>query len=199
MKDDIVTFRPMRQDDDTTAVARLVYGTDPDLFRMMFGRPKTAIRRLSGLIGRTGTSFSHTHITLATGTSGILGLMIAFDPGTTKESEHDFLKACGFWGMLRLMAVSFILFPVLSANGIKGRYIQNISVDPDQRGKGIGTALLKDAEEKARDDGIKTLSLDVSRKNDGARTLYRRMGFEETKTKRAWGIVPVTVRLEKTL
>ena len=192
-------IRPMREDDDIPTVARLVLLTDTDLFRHLFGKGDVAAARLSRLVVRNKNPFSHKHITVAVSGTRILGIMITTMPGKLEADASDFQAACGLLGMMRLLATSLIVFPVLSERGIRGRYIQNISVDPDFRGQGIGTRFLAYAENQARHDGIRHLTLDVSLKNDGARTLYTRLGFAKTKTKRAWGLFPMTVRMEKTL
>lgn len=52
--------------------------------------------------------------------------------------------------------------------------ILNLAVDPEQRRRGIGGALVRAASEQPTD-----LYLEVRRSNDGAIAFYRRCGFEE--------------------
>jgi len=47
------------------------------------------------------------------------------------------------------------------------------------RGRGVGTALLTAAIEKARNEGLHKLSLEVFPHNDAAIALYRKFGFIE--------------------
>jgi RimJ/RimL family protein N-acetyltransferase len=47
------------------------------------------------------------------------------------------------------------------------------------RGRGVGTALLAAAIERAREDGLHKLSLEVFPHNDAAIALYRKFGFVE--------------------
>ena len=47
------------------------------------------------------------------------------------------------------------------------------------RGRGVGSALLAAAIERARDDGLHKLALDVFPHNEGAIALYRKFGFVE--------------------
>ena len=56
-------------------------------------------------------------------------------------------------------------------------YIANIAVDPLFRRQGIGSALLDDAADFARQAGLAFLTLEVRRSNLGAQALYRRHGF----------------------
>jgi len=58
-------------------------------------------------------------------------------------------------------------------------YLDDFSVGGPYRGRGIGTALLKRAEEYARSLAIPHLVLHVEATNTGAQRLYRRMGFTE--------------------
>jgi ribosomal protein S18 acetylase RimI-like enzyme len=54
----------------------------------------------------------------------------------------------------------------------------SIAVEPDRRGQGVGTALLRALCRRARQDGIEALSLSVERDNP-ALHLYERLGFVE--------------------
>lgn len=59
-------------------------------------------------------------------------------------------------------------------------YIDTLCVQTEARGLGIGTALLKFAEEKATALGFSKLSLNVEVEKVQARALYTRIGFDET-------------------
>ena len=61
-------------------------------------------------------------------------------------------------------------------------YIEWIATHPDHTGKGLGSRLLKWAEEYARKNArAQFLSLGVMKANEGARKLYERKGFVVTK------------------
>ncbi|MDF1562680.1 MAG: ribosomal protein S18-alanine N-acetyltransferase [Deltaproteobacteria bacterium] len=55
--------------------------------------------------------------------------------------------------------------------------VLDVAVDPDARRKGVGRALLEDCAEIARAAGSETITLEVRRSNEGARSLYRDLGF----------------------
>ena len=57
--------------------------------------------------------------------------------------------------------------------------IHDLAVLPEFRGKGVGRALLRAAEEHARRKGCCKLTLEVQDDNAPARTLYQRFGFED--------------------
>ena len=57
--------------------------------------------------------------------------------------------------------------------------VYDIDVDESYRGRGYGTAAMVFAEEEARQRGLTRIALHVGARNDGARNLYRSLGFEE--------------------
>ena len=56
-------------------------------------------------------------------------------------------------------------------------YINVIAVLPDARGKGVGSALLAEAEKQAREHGSAGLALIVAANNTGAIRAYLRAGY----------------------
>ena len=57
--------------------------------------------------------------------------------------------------------------------------VYDIDVDESYRGRGYGKAAMVLAEEEARRRGLTRIALHVGARNDGARNLYRSLGFEE--------------------
>ena len=64
--------------------------------------------------------------------------------------------------------------------------VETLAVDPEFRGLGIGTALMHEADAKARTMGKRTMSLGVIAENAGAIRLYQRLGYETTRTWRGF-------------
>lgn len=69
--------------------------------------------------------------------------------------------------------------PNSGADVAPGAYaaIMDLAVTPEWRGRGIGTALLKEAESNARQSGASELRLHVLGKNQRAMKLYERLGY----------------------
>lgn len=67
-------------------------------------------------------------------------------------------------------------------------HIMSVCVETTTRGAGIGRALMETADVSAREAGLGLVSLNVREDNTGAVSLYRRLGF--TETKRAYALVP---------
>ena len=65
-------------------------------------------------------------------------------------------------------------------------YIDTVCVSTEARGLGIGTALLKFAEQQAITLGYSKLALNVEVEKTQARALYKRIGFEEVEP---WTII----------
>lgn len=57
-------------------------------------------------------------------------------------------------------------------------YVNSVAVFPEARGLGVGSNLMKRAEQTAKTLGLRGLSLIVSDANPGARRLYERFGYE---------------------
>jgi ribosomal protein S18 acetylase RimI-like enzyme len=73
-------------------------------------------------------------------------------------------------------AIGFI---ALKKNTAKHYLIEDVSVDPNYRNKGIATKLLNHATTLAKRKGAKIVSLDVEKKNSKAISVYKKSGFRE--------------------
>ena len=83
-----------------------------------------------------------------------------------------------------LRALRILLNLLLLADELKGDefVVETLAVDLAYRGRGVGTALLRKAEERARSMGKYTMSLGVVGENAGAIRLYERVGYRRTYT-----------------
>ena len=83
-----------------------------------------------------------------------------------------------------LRAVRMLCNLLLLAEGTKADefVVDSLAVDPSSRSRGVGTALLRKAEARARSMGKRTMSLGVIGENAGAIRLYERLGYRTTRT-----------------
>ena len=58
-------------------------------------------------------------------------------------------------------------------------HVLNVAVAPEERRRGLARALMRQAEERARDHGARIATLEVRRSNAAAIELYRSMGYRE--------------------
>jgi ribosomal-protein-alanine N-acetyltransferase len=59
-------------------------------------------------------------------------------------------------------------------------HINTIAVAPDQRRRGLGTALMQHILREVSAEGVRRATLEVRQSNDAARKLYERLGFKLT-------------------
>lgn len=72
-------------------------------------------------------------------------------------------------------AVCFIGFSTFAGRPFLN--VHDLAVLPEQRGRGLGRALLEEAERRARARGCCKMTLEVNESNTGAQRLYRAFGF----------------------
>jgi putative acetyltransferase len=77
--------------------------------------------------------------------------------------------------------------------------VKSMFVDPTARGQGVGAALIRTLEDRARATGLAILRLETGDNLDAAHRLYRRHGFTETGPFGDYEEGPHSVFLEKRL
>jgi ribosomal protein S18 acetylase RimI-like enzyme len=89
-------------------------------------------------------------------------------------------------------AVGMVLFfPWLSTwRGRLNLYIQDLYVEPSERGGGLGRRLLAAAAKEGRKRGCKGLLLAVEISNADAARFYTRLGFQRIEEERHWLLAP---------
>jgi putative acetyltransferase len=77
--------------------------------------------------------------------------------------------------------------------------VKRMFVEPDQRGKGVGRAVLASLEAAARQLGVERLVLETGVHQEEAITLYRRAGFTEIDCWGEYASAPSSLCFEKSL
>ncbi len=75
--------------------------------------------------------------------------------------------------------LSLIVFRI--PTGVRG-WIEDVVVDQEARGKGIGEALTRAALDRAKELGVKTVDLTSRPSREAANRLYQRVGFQARQT-----------------
>ena len=78
-----------------------------------------------------------------------------------------------------LGSLTLVMFPI--PTGVRA-WIEDVVVDGDARGKGVGAALNKLAIDMAREAGATTVDLTSRPSREAANRLYQRLGFKERET-----------------
>ncbi len=109
----------------------------------------------------------------------LLGLVgLGFREGGFVKYKWDLLlKEFGFLGAVMRKVIKFFEAPRLKKGHMR---IEGIVVTERAQGKGIGTALLNEVFEQAKQEDFQAIHLEVINTNPRARDLYHRLGFKDT-------------------
>jgi len=77
--------------------------------------------------------------------------------------------------------------------------VKRMYVDPDQRGRGVGWAVLRELEATAKQIGVRRLVLETGIYQEAAVVLYRRAGFISAKCWGEYATSPTSICFEKHL
>jgi [ribosomal protein S18]-alanine N-acetyltransferase len=100
-------------------------------------------------------------------------------PWPLDELRRELTRPFSELRVLRLDARSAVLAFLNHWRVADELQIMNIAVDPDQRRRGYGSALLADLLATARTQSITAVTLEVRRSNRGAINLYEQHGFRQ--------------------
>ncbi len=118
----------------------------------------------SARYAREGGDFSYRNCVVAERAEHVIGMLHGFemkaDPGAEEETDP-------------------VLRPYRELEIPGTLYISGVAVFPRYRGRGIGSDMMKAAEDRAREIGVGGLSLIVFEENESAHRLYERTGYVE--------------------
>ena len=147
-------------------------------FRILLGRNSQDILARAYL--QPNHDLSYQHVVFAELDGNIVGMFSSYSAEQHRIANRKILSdEAGYWN-LRFWMVSLLFTPMsrmLETLAAEDYYLLAIAVDSDLQGKGIGSSLLDAVEERAIQNAVKRLALDVSGNNDNARRLYERRGF----------------------
>jgi len=173
---------------DNDIIARLVYETEPSLSALLFGKPKDkALSNLNSIIATPGSSLSSDHIYLAVENDCILGLTVLYRGKdiNKKQESKSISEALGGYSLFRLYFYDRLIMNRLLTNHVEKDqlYVSNVCVDTAHQGRGIGRFLLENIISYARSKHCQSIILDVSKDNERAIYLYKKMGFHIAKNR----------------
>ena len=140
----------------------------------VFGPEETAMAVLPGSVHRSRcmVALSEGHLVGILGIHDARGSFLA--PTYKLMAEH--------YGTIAGMYRTSLLMLLDSNVSLGDLYLDGIAVAPTHRGQGIGTALMTAFEQRARDNGFASVSLEVIDTNTRAKGLYTRLGYHEIAT-----------------
>ncbi|MGI6487091.1 MAG: GNAT family N-acetyltransferase [Syntrophothermaceae bacterium] len=154
-------------------IANILFSTNTD------SRIHTALARL---FRKHNTRVSYDFIDVAEESHALAGLAVSY-PGNTipriNQPVFNFLQQA--YGK-HASALKTNVIPILKAQEAEmdEYYLDALAVHPDFTGRGVGTALLKHVQKKAKRLGYTRTSLLVEKNNPRAFKLYHRLGYKKT-------------------
>lgn len=164
--------------EDKEDFVNLIIYTGEKLLYTIFGKNLKEI--LKELYIRKNNQFSFEFTNFAIYNNIISGMVLSYSFEDLKRvsintgyllikiMKFDFIKN------LEKFIKSFLKLSIIKKDEY---YISNIAVYPEFRGLGIGRKLLLFIENKAKENNLKKLSLDVEKENKNAIEIYKNFGF----------------------
>jgi ribosomal protein S18 acetylase RimI-like enzyme len=174
-----IHIRPARRE-DAEASASLITMTPgglPDLV----GDPRVALRLARSAFTVAGSGFGYDRTLVAEVDGSIVGQIIRFsgaewDRRAQSRTGMALMRAARlrFWRVVREgLRHARVTHPI----AWDSLYVISLAVAPDHRSQGVGSALLRRVVEEALQAGLRSVSLDVALRNEGAIRFYQREGF----------------------
>lgn len=90
------------------------------------------------------------------------------------------IDAIGRFNLVATTPAGTVVAYVFSMFFLDEMHVNKIAVDPSMRRRGIAALLMDECFAFARLNGVASIALEVRESNEGARALYRTLGFEES-------------------
>jgi len=166
---------------DAVEAATLLYSTGPSAFNLVFGSEAKAVSIITRLFQRPGNPMSFEYATVAEFNTRVAGILILLDPRTEKRSQPrmgaELVRICGPLYMLFRLPTFVRLGRMTSQASADELSVADVAVSPAMQGLGIGRLLMERAQDRARAEGYRMLSLYVLADNSRAIGFYRRLGY----------------------
>jgi ribosomal protein S18 acetylase RimI-like enzyme len=178
-----------------------MYATAAGRYDLYAGDRKRALRLLERTVAEPGNDTSREGVIVAELEGAVAGIVASF-PAAEGKARRDRLvryvmrrRPPWRWpALVRLTRMGEDLDPEPDPSAL---YIDALATDEPFRRRGVATALLGAADERARSLGLTKLVLDTTAANSGARALYEGAGFRLTDELPAGPIIPAVVFYER--
>lgn len=165
-----ITVRPA-QLADAPLVAPLIVDAIDEIANRLTGEdePKAILHSLEELFKRTDNRHSYQNTYIAEISGEIAGIMVVYGGDQAPTLDHNLEQ----W----LAAKGACMQKIEVEARPDEFYIDTICTAPQYRGHGVGTTLLKYADNIAQEKGYQKVSLSVEKQKERARHLYEKMNF----------------------
>lgn len=191
-----ISIRDARESDDP-AVARLLYETAAGRYDIYGGGRRRALRLIEAALRRPGNFASRETVLVAEVDGRVAGALGGFPVAEGKVRARRFLRIVVLrtppWRWPRLLWIHRAGERATPPAPPGSFYIDAVATEAGFRRRGVGTAMLRAATERARARGQAVLALDTAATNTGAQALYERAGFRVARRQDARGPIPAIV------
>jgi ribosomal protein S18 acetylase RimI-like enzyme len=182
----MLRIRPARTV-DLPGLAAVLQDAFSEKLRVMFGRKPDKVRELLETVYTGPVKRRYDGLLVAERDGRVVGTLV-IEPMYHTEAENRAIesRAVRELGLPRALFASFLLWLMSHEPGPDEAHISDLGVAPDCQGEGIGTLLLRRAEEWAREHGRSRLTLWVAATNGVAVHVYEKTGFTIHETRSSW-------------
>jgi ribosomal protein S18 acetylase RimI-like enzyme len=189
--------------EEDEAVAALLYETAFVMYDFYAGGRERAVKVLRAAYARPGNSASAEIVTVAELDGTIAGALAAFPVPEADARSGRFMRLTlartppWLWPRaLRVYRLGARLTPPAPHDAL---YVDALATAAAQRRRGVATALLRAAEDQARERGLNAIALDTAERNTGAQAFYEAFGMERSGSSPAIGDMPGAIAYLKRL
>ena len=180
IQDDTIIIREAKPDlEEALVFSHFFDEASEGFFKKMLGIKIYEI--IADAFVKTNNEYSFENVTMIEYESKIVGMVSGYTYAEKEGFKKNTLSQFPGGAKIRIMMFSVVgnvLSRFLGPRGKEDYYIQSIIVSSQMRGKGLGQRLLNHSGEIAIKKGSKTMSLDVSSKNENAINSYKKFGME---------------------
>ena len=180
IEDDAIVIREAKPVlEEGLVFAKLFDEASEGFFKSMLGIKTYEI--IADAFVKSNNEYSFENVTMIEYKRKVVGMVSGYTFAEKKGFKKKILLQFPNGAKLRIMMFSIagiVLSRFLGPRGKEDYYLQAIALSSEMRGKGLGQRLLKRSREIAIKKGSKTLSLDVSSKNEKAINSYKKFGME---------------------
>ena len=177
-----IICRRARDTDDMFQIAKLIYQTDQYIYPFWFKKNiDKGINYFADRMKKDGFFFNYNNIYIAydKDTNKIIGAICAVDKSV--NLDYDYTEDMKIDSNYEFTIKNYILGLIEEVKDNDFIYISNVCVNPNYRGKKIGTRILGHYITQMEKAGWDVFALDCLLHNLRAKNLYHSFGFKEMK------------------
>ncbi len=160
-------------------VAELLYETDRVIFNFLYRNKSNAVKILEKLVNLGENNLGHENIYVVTQDERVIGVLLYSIGSHHKLGELKFhFKHLNIFDAFKFFLIGLKDSLILSHLKKCDFYFAGVAVDEEFRRQGVGSLIMEQGINRAREKGCERVVLDVSLDNLGAKKLYEKSGFK---------------------